>query len=386
MTYKILVVDDEADLELLIRQRFRRQIRAKEFEFSFAHNGVEALQKLNQDPEIDLVLTDINMPEMDGLTLLNKLNDRNSILKAVVVSAYGDMDNIRVAMNRGAFDFLTKPIDFQDLDATIQKSLNEINNLKKALELRDKFTSLKEELSIAAEIQQTFLPRPISQNNEFRGFYIEAIMTPAREVGGDFFDYFLIDEDRLAFVIADVSGKGVPAAMFMAVSRTVLRVTGKSGLPAGETMRAVNYLLCQDNSQNMFVTTFYGILDTKTGQIEYSNGGHNIPYIVRASGEVIPLPKTKGMALGVFEEAQFEQGSLALESGDSLFLYTDGVTEAMNNQNDLYQESRLESILNTTVNISAPSVIPTVLDNVRKFTEGAEQSDDITMVFLRKSS
>jgi YesN/AraC family two-component response regulator len=126
MPAKILVVDDEPDLELLIRQKFRRQIRDKEFEFVFARNGVEALNTLQTDQAIDLVLTDINMPEMDGLTLLAKLDDLNPILRTVIISAYGDMANIRAAMNRGAYDFLTKPIDFQDLEITIHRTLHHV--------------------------------------------------------------------------------------------------------------------------------------------------------------------------------------------------------------------------------------------------------------------
>ena len=126
MPAKILVVDDEPDLELLIRQKFRKHIREKAFEFVFARNGVEALNTLQMDPQIDLVLADINMPEMDGLTLLVKLNDINPVLRAVIISAYGDMANIRAAMNRGAYDFLTKPIDFQDLEITIDRTLHHV--------------------------------------------------------------------------------------------------------------------------------------------------------------------------------------------------------------------------------------------------------------------
>ncbi len=131
---KILVVDDEADLETLIKQKFRKQIREKEYEFHFALNGVLALEKLNEEPDVDIVLSDINMPEMDGLTLLTKLNDLKPLLKSIIVSAYGDMENIRVAMNRGAFDFITKPINFQDLHITIEKTIKYSNQIKETLQ------------------------------------------------------------------------------------------------------------------------------------------------------------------------------------------------------------------------------------------------------------
>ncbi|MBD2751934.1 response regulator [Spirosoma validum] len=134
MNAKILVVDDETDLELLIKQKFRRQIREKQYEFLFAHDGTEALQVLDQEPDVDMVLTDINMPGMDGLTLLVKLHETNPMLKAVIVSAYGDMDNIRTAMNRGAFDFVTKPVNFEDLELTMQKTMDYIGQLRKTVQ------------------------------------------------------------------------------------------------------------------------------------------------------------------------------------------------------------------------------------------------------------
>jgi adenylate cyclase len=138
MNAKIMVVDDEADLETLIKQKFRRQIREKTYEFSFAHNGAEALRMLHEHPDIDMVLSDINMPEMDGLTLLTKLGEQNPLLKSVIVSAYGDMDNIRIAMNRGAFDFLCKPINFEDLELTVEKTI------KHVLQLRETLKAIKE--------------------------------------------------------------------------------------------------------------------------------------------------------------------------------------------------------------------------------------------------
>lgn len=133
MKAKILVVDDETDLELLIKQKFRRQIREQKYEFVFAHNGVEALQELQRHPDIDIVLSDINMPEMDGLTLLVKLNEVSPLVKAIIVSAYGDMDNIRIAMNRGAFDFICKPVNFSDLEVTMQKTIDHVHQLHETL-------------------------------------------------------------------------------------------------------------------------------------------------------------------------------------------------------------------------------------------------------------
>src|SRR3982751_1500812 len=150
MPIKILVVDDEPDLETLVRQKFRRKIREGEFDFSFALNGQDALEKLHADPEINIVMSDINMPVMDGLTLLSRVGDLDRLVKTVIVSAYGDLQNIRTAMNRGAFDFLTKPIDFEDFELTIQKTISEIASIKQGLVAREQLTAIQYELDVAS--------------------------------------------------------------------------------------------------------------------------------------------------------------------------------------------------------------------------------------------
>ena len=241
---KILVVDDETDMEPMIRQKFRRHIREKTYDFEFAFNGLEALEKIIASPEIGIVLSDINMPEMDGLTLLTKLKElKNPGLKTVIVSAYGDMDNIRTAMNRGAFDFITKPVNFDDLEITINKTLAEILAVRVWLTEHDQLVSIQHDLNISREIQQAILPKKFPPFPEEPNFDIYASMVAANEVGGDFYDFFRIDKFRLGFVIGDVSGKGISAAIFMAVSRTIIRATGLKGDSVSECMRYVNNLL-----------------------------------------------------------------------------------------------------------------------------------------------
>jgi len=190
MSHKILVVDDEPDLELLIKQKFRKEIKDESFQFVFAHNGVQALQRLEEHEDVSVILSDINMPEMDGLTLLQKLNELNNpLLKSVIVSAYGDMENIRTAMNRGAFDFLTKPIDFNDLDLTVRKTMQHLEVIKSALKSRDELVAVQRDLTTAARIQQSLLPNvfpPFPKRSEFE---IHAEMIPAKNVGGDFYDF-----------------------------------------------------------------------------------------------------------------------------------------------------------------------------------------------------
>lgn len=377
---KILVVDDEVDLEALMRQKFRRRIRASEFEFYFAHNGLEALEQLHAVPGIDIVLTDINMPEMDGLTLLEELRGYGSSLKAVVVSAYGDLANIRTAMNRGAFDFVTKPIDFEDLEVTIHKTMEQIALLREGAQARSDLLAIHDELELAGSLQRSILPNRFPHRSDHS---LHATMVPAKEVGGDFYDFFYIDDHHLGMVMADVSGKGITAAMFMAVSRTLLRFSALQGLEVGPCLAHVNNLLCMDNAAGMFVTVFYGILDLRTGALTYANGGHNPPYRVSTGGEVSALPGTQGMALGALEGIEYKMNEINLLPGEMLLLFTDGVTEAMNESYALFGESRLEQLLARSAGADPNGLIKTVVEEVMDFAGTAPQADDVTLLALR---
>ncbi len=379
---KILVVDDEPDLEVLVRQKFRRQVREGSFELVFARNGEEALEVLNQDPSINIVLSDINMPVMDGLTLLGKLTGLDRILKAVIVSAYGDMQNIRIAMNRGAFDFVTKPIDFHDLEITINRTWDEILALKRSLQERTQLTALRQELSVAARIQQSILPRAFPAFPDRKEFDIFAAMTPAKEVGGDFYDFFLMDHHRLGFVIGDVSGKGVPAALFMAVCRTLLRATAMQAASAGDCLQYVNGVLAAESDAAMFVTLFYGTLNLRNGEVEFAVGGHNPPYVFSES-RVAPLQFEGGMIVGALNVARYESQRIQLRPGEGLFLYTDGLTEAANNAEDLFGEERLEAALRSCAGQPLQKLLGSVTAAAQQFADGAPQADDLTILAVR---
>lgn len=386
MAVKILSVDDELDLEVLLTQYFRRKIRKGEYEFSFAHNGLEALEMVLEKKDFDIILSDINMPEMDGLTLLTRVNElRNPALKCIMVSAYGDMNNIRTAMNNGAFDFATKPIDLEDLSRTIEKAIEEINFVRKSQSEHSQLESIKSDLAVAGEIQQAILPRKFPPFNEYKTFVdIFASMTPAKDVGGDFYDFFVIDENRIGFVIADVSGKGVPASLFMAVSRTLIRATGLRGIPSDECLTYANRLLCNESLDSMFVTMFYGIYDTKTGEIDYTNAGHNPPYLLRRDNTVEPLPLSKNIMVGVFDDFVFESSKLSLNEGDALILYTDGVTEAFNEKREMFGESGLEKTLKSVPGAGSQEIIEAIIEDVKDFSGNEPQSDDITILTLKR--
>ena len=381
---KIMVVDDESDLEPLILQKFRQQIQKKKYDFVFAQNGLEALSKLIELPDIGIILSDINMPEMDGLTLLTELKElKKPGLKTVMVSAYGDMENIRTAMNRGAFDFVTKPINFEDLEITINKTIDEILLMRQSMEEHDQLISIQRDLNVAREIQQGILPKIFPPFPHRKDFDIFGSMTAAEEVGGDFFDYFMIDNDRLGFVIGDVSGKGIPAAIFMAVSRTLIRATGLNGMAPNECLNYVNNLLCYESVSCMFVTVFYGIMNMKTGDLEYANAGHNPPYILRNDNTIQKLDISSDIILGCFENHQFTSRKIHLNPNDGILLYTDGVSEAFNQYENAYGEKRLEQLLLSNDRLNANIIVNTIVDDVNNFAEGVPQSDDITLLSLK---
>ena len=390
--HKILVVDDEPDLEQLVLQRMRREIRRGRNAFVFARNGVEALDRLNEDGSIDMVLTDINMPEMDGLTLLKQIPSVDPNVRSVVVSAYGDMKNIRTAMNRGAFDFVTKPIDFEDLRITIERTLEHLIMLREALEARDKLVALRSDLDLASRMQQSILPDKFPESPDYEIF---AGMEPARDVGGDFFDMIELAEGRVGITVADVSGKGVAAALFMMSSRTLLNsvavaranpgdVLGEVNrlLRPGDVLSEVNRLLQENNDAAMFVTVFFAIYDSTTGELVYSNGGHNPPVILHADGSSSLLAQDPGVALGVAPEFTYDMYNATLAPGEALVLYTDGVTEAENEKTEQFGLDRLRGILGGAPPASAKDINTKVFEAVKEFAGKAPQFDDITCLTL----
>lgn len=381
---KILVVDDEPDLQMLMMQKFRHKVRSKEYEFMFAENGRDALDKISENGDISLVLSDINMPKMDGLTLLNELQElQRNDLKAIMVSAYGDMENIRTAMNRGAYDFVTKPIDFNDLETTIEKTLKEISRIQQSKEMEEQLSSLNYDLDMAARIQQKILKQdfPVYQDDE--RFDVYAHMIAAKHVGGDFYDFFKVDDDKLVFFIGDVSGKGMPASIYMAVCRTMLKSIGSEVLNPAECITKVNNMLIPESDITTFVTVFYGIIDLKNGELSYCNGGHNLPYLVSKDGTVKEMSDVGGLLLGKFENAEYDMSTVQLEPGDSIVTFTDGVTEAENDSGGFFDEERVITYLEKSASKELNPLVKGLFLEVMKFAGTAPQSDDITVLTTR---
>ena len=378
-SYRILVVDDEPDLAPLMLQRMRRDIRSGRYKFVFAQNGVEALEKLRQENDIDMVLSDINMPQMDGLTLLEQIPKVDPNIRSVIISAYGDMKNIRTAMNRGAFDFVTKPVDFEDLQVTIDRTLRNMAEWREALQSRDRLVALQNELDVARGMQQSILPTRFPKDPSYA---VYGKMQPARNVGGDFFDVMYLNDGRVGLAVADVSDKGVPAALFMMSSRTLLKGAAIGvGLP-GEVLREVNDLLIEDNEGGMFVTLLYAVYDPSSRELTYANGGHNSPLVVHPDGTSALFPLTDGIALGIAPDLSYKQNTVTLSPGDSVIFYTDGVTEAMNSEEEEFGLDPLSEFFRTNPPENPEETTAAVFDAVNAFAGEMAQSDDITCLVL----
>ena len=381
--YNILVVDDEPDLEPLMLQRMRREIRSGRYNMTFARDGVEALEMLGADPDIDMVLSDINMPRMDGLTLLEQIPKVRPNLRSVIISAYGDMKNIRTAMNRGAFDFVTKPVDFDDLRFTIDRTLQHVEELREALNARDKLVAIQNELDVASTMQQSILPTSFPSSTSYKVF---GTMQPARNVGGDFFDVIRLQDDQVGLAIADVSGKGVPAALFMMSSRTLLKGASIGMDSPGAVLSEVNKLLYDDNIAQMFVTMLYATYNPATRIFTYASGGHDAPLLIRSDGSSTLLPLTNGIALGILPRFEYQQESIQLSPGDTILLYTDGVTEAMNMDGVQLGIDRVSGIFSQAPPADAEDVGAEVIKAVVDFAQEAPQHDDITCLILQSST
>lgn len=261
--------------------------------------------------------------------------------------------------------------------------------LSEERETRRAKEQIESELNVARSIQMSMVPKLFPTFPDVSEFEIFAMLDPAKEVGGDFYNFFFLGDDRFCFMVGDVSGKGVPASLFMAVAKTLLESEARAGrrVSCSEILAHTNNELCRGNNESMFVTVFMGILSVNTGKVVYACGGHSPPYLMARNGSVSALPCKPGLALGAMEDAPFIDQTVTLAPGEALVEYTDGVTEAFSATNVMFEEGRLEKALRGMtekgVGISAKEVARHVESEVRAFTTGAPQSDDITILVLK---
>ncbi len=266
---------------------------------------------------------------------------------------------------------------FEHMKTSLKRYIKELTETTAAKQ------KIESELSIAHDIQMSMLPKVFPPFPDRHEFDIYAVIETAREVGGDLYDFYLIDKDRLCFVIGDVVGKGISAALFMAMTTTLFKATAAKDLNPDRILAQVDAEIKKGNDEDMFVTAFLGILDTKTGEVIYANGGHNLPFIIRGRGEAVFVKETGGKVIGAYEGMDFEMGRLTLGPGEALFMYTDGVTEAKDDKGGFFSEEELKKEIEDLRDLPVKEMVSGVLGKIKDFSRGAEQSDDITMMVLR---
>ena len=360
--------DNAIKLEML-EQRRDRQRRRQEL---FIRLQMQKLSEMLEDEARAAVLADL------------------AEIEAISNSSQGTSGRGEIEVLAKAFQTMSDRIREQHeyLQSLIADRTRDIEILREALRTRDQLAALRQELDFARELQLSSLPQVFPPFPERDEFQIHAAMIPAKEVGGDFYDFFFIDNHHLGFVIGDASGKGVPAAMFIAITRSLIKSVAPLSRNPAECLAFVNTMLAVDNPQLLFATAFYGVLDTTSGEVAFCNAGHPPPVIIRADGEIEIGSDSlgrdvSGVALGVVEDREYETGSFKIALGDTVLLYTDGVTEAMDSRNFLFEEGRLLTVAGTLAGAAPADVIARVEKAVAGFVGDAPQFDDITMLSLR---
>jgi sigma-B regulation protein RsbU (phosphoserine phosphatase) len=379
----ILAVDDTPTNISLLAGLLGEQYKVKA-----ATNGAKALELAAANPP-DLILLDIMMPGLSGYDVLERLrgDPRLRHIPVIMISAVDEIESVIRCIELGAEDYLPKPFNPTLLRTRVGASLEK----KK---LRDDIVrhldQIENELKAAREIQLSMVPLDFRVPTAEQPVEIFATLEPAREIGGDLYDFFWGEDGRLYFVVADVSGKGAPAALFMARMKTMTRLVATlyrapSGKPAepGAILERINDDLCAENRQSMFVTVFFGILDPATRRLTYCNAGHNSPYVLSARDGATRLRGPNGIPLGIDTGFSYETGARQLDDGDCLFVYTDGVTEAMDQDSAFFTDKRLEQVLGPLAGAPARAVVSEVLASVRDFAAGEPQADDIAAMAIR---
>jgi sigma-B regulation protein RsbU (phosphoserine phosphatase) len=376
----ILAVDDTPEnLDVV------RGILASGYTVKAAINGQMAL-KIVEKSAPDLILLDIMMPGMSGYEVCEhlKANPATRDIPVIFLTAMEQTTDETRGFELGAADYITKPVNASILEARVKTHLalkQSMDQLQAAYAvIKQQKDRMQEELNVGHTIQMSMLPQVFPAFPEHTEFDLHALLKPAREVGGDFYDYFLVDEDKLCLVVGDVSGKGVPAALFMAVTQTMIKTAAHGDHSPASIVTRVNNALSLDNPTCMFVTLFLAIVDFRTGSLTYCNAGHNPPYISRSGNELVCLRQRHGVVMGAMDGLAYGESTETLGNGDALFIFTDGITEAMDTSGQLFGEERLEQLLNQCERTAAADLTHVSLAAVENFAQGAEQSDDITVL------
>jgi sigma-B regulation protein RsbU (phosphoserine phosphatase) len=401
----VLVVDDTpANIKVLM------ETLKDDYRIVAAVNGQRALQLAASDPNPDIILLDVMMPEMDGYEVCAKLkaDAKTRDIPIIFVTAMSDTQDETKGLELGAVDYITKPISPPVVSARVKNHLElrqareilknqnlileqrveertrEVLELQKSeFELRVAKEKVENELNIAAQIQKGILPSSFPAYPDRKEFELHAFMRPARYIGGDFYDFFFIDDNTLALVMADVSDKGVPAALFMMVSRTLINSLAVDNRSPSAVLEKANNIMCRNNDSGMFVTVFLAFYDVSSGKLTATNGGHSASLIIDRDGTSREWATTHGPALGFMEELHYKEETVDLKVGQTLFLYTDGVTEAMSPGNELFGLDRLQELLKRKHDFKLDRLCSDIEISLSEFQED-QQFDDITMLALKR--
>ena len=378
----ILIVDDTpANLRLL-----SQMLAEQGFQVRPVPDGALALAAVQVEPP-DLILLDIRMPDMSGYEVCERLkaDGRTADIPIIFISALDAVQDKIKAFAAGGVDYVTKPFRIEEVLARVETHLA-LRRLQKRLQ--DANRRMERELTLAAEVQAGFMPRSLP---ELKGWDMSVVLKPARETSGDFYDIYRLPDGRVGFVVADVVDKGVGAALFMALSWSLLRTRAAEYPGQPELVfDAVNRSIQHDTSVLQFVTVFYGILEPATGKLVFCNAGHCPAYLFRARDRQCEELSPTGAALGLIDGMSWTRDSVQLSAGDLLVLYTDGITEARNQREELFGDERLLASVRGCLDVANPQglaahhVQDAILGDVLRFAGNAPQSDDIALVLIRR--
>ena len=387
---KILIVDDEPfNVDYL-----EQELEDLNYETISAVNGQEALEKIVAESP-DLILLDIMMPVMDGYAVLEKVKADPAMrnIPIIVISANNDLSSVIKGIKLGAEDYLPKPFEPTLLQARIQASLDK----KRLHDLQDLYTkSLEHEMNIARDIQKEFLPGKLP---EVPGWDIAYYFKAAKEVAGDFYDAFLLPDGTLTFLVADVCGKGIGAALFMTLFRSLIRAAStaeqfspeqepKNFTPEERLLHVIsltnNYVVETHGEANMFATIFIGILDPKSGKLSYINGGNDPALIIGRDGKAHTRLIRGGPAIGVIAKAKFVVKEITLANDDLLLAFTDGIPDTQNIDGDFFGNERLLALL--TPNPTPVELLNKIESGLNQFIGEANQFDDITLLAIKRKT
>lgn len=376
----VLVVDDTPENIMVMTSILRDQYQVKA-----ATNGIKALSIAQSANPPDIILLDIMMPDMDGYEVCDQLksNQVTNDIPVIFVTAMGQEEDETKGLELGAVDYITKPVSPAIVKARVKTQLSLKKNMAELRSAYDIIESQKDrmqtELNVGRDIQMAMVPKLFPESTEYS---IHGILEPAREVGGDFYDAFAIDDEHLCFCVGDVSGKGVPAALFMAMAKTLIKSRASSDSSTASIVTHINDELSKDNDGCLFVTLFLCILDIHTGELITTNAGHNPPLLKHSDGLITTLKQRDGPVVAAFSDNAYSEQCVQLKQGDTLLIYTDGVTEADSPEGVFYGVDRLQQLLDGWQGKSVKELTSQIVQSTHVFEGNDRQADDITVLAL----